>query len=308
MKIFSRIDGLSRCGVALALLLIATLARADGGKLAPSWKLKTPQGETVSFPQDSQHRPTVLMFWPSWCPFSRALQPYVQDIWNDYRNTGVNLWTINIKEDRDPVQVLRERGLSFPLLIKGDDVALQYGLAYTPWLVVIDGSSHIVYTRPPNPPSPIDTAKEVRGVLNKLLGDHAVPLPASYPKPYDLHLKDPATLNQQLVPREVPASEWQPWLKKYLAGIAPDEAVKDLLPRGAVDDGKTAMAQARELWSTTYGEEETLRWAPYHAYRSNNRWVVLGDGVNGALGAGLILVIDADSGRVIRMVKGARKN
>jgi thiol-disulfide isomerase/thioredoxin len=308
MKIFSGVDLLNRCGVALTLLLAAALAHADGAKLAPSWQLNTPQGQTVAFPQDAQHRPTLLLFWPSWCPFSRALQPYVQDIWNDYKGVGVNVWTINIKEDRDPVQVLRERGLSFPLLIKGDEVALQYGLAYTPWLVVIDGSNHIVYTRPPKPPSPIDTAKEVRGVLNQLLGDRAVPLPTSYPKPYDLHLKDPATLNQQLVPREVPASEWQPWLKKYLGGIAPDEAVKDLAARGAVGDGKSAMAQARELWSKAYGEEETLRWAPYHAYRSNNRWVVLGDGVNGALGAGLILVIDADSGRVVRMVKGARHN
>lgn len=296
----SLLSPVAALGLAAALILSPATAAP-----APAWNLKTPQGETVDFPAAAQGRPTVLMFWPSWCPFSRALQPYVQDIWNDYRAAGVNVWTINIKEDRDPIEVMRERGLSFPLLVNGDRVANDYGLKYTPWLVVIDGKNQIVYTRPPNPPTPVHTAREVRAKLNKLLGDHAVPLPASYPKPYDLHLKDPATLNKRLAPVPIAAADADAWLKKYLAGIGADEGVQDIAPRGPIADGKTAIKTARELWGQKYGEEATREQAPYRAYRKNQRWVLLGDGLSTQLGGGYVLVLEADSGRVIRIAERA---
>jgi thiol-disulfide isomerase/thioredoxin len=269
--------------------------------VAPAWKLRTPAGETVEFPAAAQGRPTVLLFWPSWCPFSRALQPYVQDIWNDYRAAGVNVWTINIKETGDPVQAMKDRGLSFPLLLNGDPLVPEYGISRTPWLVVIDGGNRIVYTRPPNPPTPIDTAKAVRETLNKLLGDKAVPLPTSYPKPYDLHLKKASDLNQKLVPKPIAQSEWSPWLTAYLAAIPPTEARADLPARGAIPDGKTAIAQAREVWTQAFGAELTENEAPYRAYRKDNRWVVVASGETGRLGDGLILVLEAESGKIVRV-------
>jgi len=295
---------LKRFCLGLSLMLAASLATATAPAEAPAFSLQTPQGETVEFPAAAQGRPTVLMFWPSWCPFSRALQPYVQAIWEDYRAAGVNVWTINIKEDRDPVAVMKERGLSFPLLIKGDAVSQRYHIQYTPWLVVVDGSNRIVYTRPPKPPTPIDTAKEVRAVLNGLLGDQAVPLPTTYPKPYDLHLKTEADLGKKLAPKPVPVSEWAPWVEKYLAGIGADEIVTNMPAQGPLADGKAAIAAARNVWSAAYGAEQTLTQAPYRSYRKGNRWVVLGSGESGAeakLGEGFIAVIEADSGRVVRV-------
>jgi len=234
------------------------------------------------------------------------LQPYVQDIWNDYQGAGVNVWTINIKEDRDPVAVLRERGLNFPLLIEGDKVANDYGLQYTPWLVVIDGANNIVYTRPPKPPTPVHTAKEVRALLNSLLGDQAVPLPKSYPKPYDLHLKKAEDLNKRLAPLPVAPEKSGPWVKNYLAGIPAEEAVAGSVARGAIADGKSAIAIARELWAEAYGADAAKAQAPYRAYRQGNHWLVLGDGLNPELGRGFIAVLEADSGRVIRLARSSR--
>ena len=290
----------------LALVLALTFAGSATAALpdAPSFSLKTPQGETVNFPAAAQGRPTVLMFWPSWCPFSRALQPYVQSIWEDYRGTGVNVWTINIKEDKGPVAVMKERGLSFPLLLQGDAVSRAYRLQYTPWLVVIDGSNRIVYTRPPSPPTPIDTAKEVRATLNGLLGDKAVPLPASYPKPYDLRLQHEQDLGRQLAPTPIPASEWGLWVERYLATLKDGETMPGTSAPGPLADGKAAIARAREAWSEAYGAEQTLTQAPYRSYRKGRRWVVLASGEAGGaggLGAGFICVIEADSGRVLRI-------
>jgi len=291
--------------VLLLLLSLASIegpAQAASPAQAPAFSLQTPQGQTVDFPAAAQGRPTVLMFWPSWCPFSRALQPYVQAIWEDYRGAGVNVWTINIKEDKDPVQVMKDRGLSFPLLLKGDEVAKAYRLEYTPWLVVIDGGNRIVYTRPPSPPTPIETAKEVRVVLNGLLGDRAIPLPARYPRPYDLHLRGADT-----GPKAVPASdgEWKAWAEQFLAGVAADESVPGQPARGPVPDGKAAIQLARQLWAAAYGPEQTLLQAPIRSFRRGNRWVVLGSANSGTLGEGYLLVVEQDSGRVIRIGSGS---
>lgn len=291
----------------MSLLLVIAMTPVHAAVVAaPSWQLQTPTGETVRYPEDAQGQPTVLLFWPSWCPYSRALQPYVQDIWKDYRDAGVNVWTINIKEDGDPLQAMRERGLSFPLLLKGDALIASYGIERTPWFVVIDGQQRIVYTRPGNTPSPVEVAQKAREALNALLGSRAIPLPASYPAPYDLHLrKTPSTA--RLASSAVADDEWRPWAGGYLAGVGADETVAGLTPRGPVTNGKAAITIARELWTQHYGAEPTNTQAPYRSFRKGDLWVVSGLALPGRLGEGFILVIAADTGRVVRLVNGGGK-
>lgn len=276
--------------------------------VAPAWSLKTPQGQVVNYPADARGRPTVLLFWPSWCPFSRALQPYVQDIWTDYRDRGVNVWTINIREDGDPLQAMRDRGLSFPLLLDGDALIPTYKITRTPWFVVIDGAQNIVYTRPAHPPTPIDVAKAARETLNALLGDRAVPLPAQYPPPYDLHLKRQEDLPDRRAPAPIPDAEWERWVRTYLLTIPAGESRPDLPAQGDIANGKDALARARQLWTQAYGAAEVQAQAPYRALRLDRHWVVLGQPPGAALGEGLILVIEHDGGRVVRLQRAGSSN
>jgi thiol-disulfide isomerase/thioredoxin len=286
----------------LAAALMMSPARAQPDH-APAWQLQTPDGETVRYPEDAQGQPTVLLFWPSWCPYSRALQPYVQDIWKDYREAGVKVWTINIKEDGDPMQAMRERGLSFPLLLNGDDLIARYAIERTPWFLVIDGQQRIVYTRPGNQPSPVEVAKQARGALNRLLGARAVPLPASYPAPYDLHLrKTPSTARQASAAAS--DAEWRPWAASVLAEVRAEETVAGVAPLGAIDDGRDAILQARALWTQRYGTEPTRTQAPYRAFRKGNLWLVSGLALPGRLGQGYLLIVAADDGRVLRLSGG----
>jgi thiol-disulfide isomerase/thioredoxin len=293
-------------GVLFVLLLSVGARAADDPPgpiaVAPGFSLETSDGKTVHYPADAEGRPTVLMFWPSWCPFSRALQPYVQDIWVDYRDRGVALWTINIKEDGDPIKAMRDRGLSFPLLLAGDAVANDYRVSRTPWLVVMDGKQNILYTRPANPPTPIDVAKRVREVLNGLLGpDKAVPMPTTWAPPYDLHLKKKEDMVDRRQPVAIPDAEAQAWVAKYLEAIPADEKRADLPPRGPVQKGREAIALAKELWAQAYGQALVDDQAPYRSYRRNDRWVVMGGGLSPKLGEGLILVVEASTGQVVRM-------
>ncbi|MFT4046741.1 MAG: hypothetical protein QM661_08605 [Solimonas sp.] len=172
---------------------------------------------------------------------------------------------------------MRERGLSFPLLVDGDPLIERYGIERTPWLVVIDGAQRIVYTRPASSPSPIDVAKAVRETLNGLIGERAVPLPAAYPPPYDLHLRGEGSQSSQLAADAAGDAEWKPWAERYLGGVGADERVADLPPRGAVADGRAAIALAREWWTQRYGAEAVVRQAPFRAYRRGTRWLVVAD-------------------------------
>lgn len=288
-------------GLLLATMALAADAAGDEPERARAWSLKTPDGRTVDYPADAQGQPTVLLFWPSWCPFSRALQPYVQDIWVDYRDRGVKVWTINIKEDGDPLKAMRERGLSFPLLLQGDPLIPTYRISRTPWFVVIDGEQNIVYTRPADAPNPIDVAKRAREALNALLGDRAVALPTRYPPPYDLHLRKAEDRVDRSAPAPIAKEEWAPWVARYLEDIPAGETRADIAPTGPVLDGKSAIATAKRLWAQAYGEDEVMRQAPYRAFRRNARWIVLGQGLDRELGEGLILVLEHDTGQVVRM-------
>ncbi|MGB0221489.1 MAG: peroxiredoxin family protein [Sinimarinibacterium flocculans] len=288
---------------AAAALLLTLPAASLAAARAPAWTLKTPEGETVSYPADAQGQPTVLLFWPSWCPYSRALQPYVQDIWEDYRDRGVKLWTINIKERGDPVATMRERGLSFPLLLDGDALIDRYGIERTPWFLVADGQQRIVYLRPADPPSPIDVARDARTALNRLLGERAVPLPETWAPPYDLHLREARP--SRLLSDAADNAEWLPWADYYLANVDAQQTVADVAPRGALADGRAAIAAARTVWTEVYGAEQAANQAPFRAFRRGQLWLVAGRAYAGRLGEGFITVLHAEDGRVVQLRESA---
>jgi peroxiredoxin len=279
----------------VGLWLVWTGVAAVEPQTAPAWTLQTPDGQTVRYPDDAQAHPSVLLFWPSWCPYSRALQPYVQDIWRDYADAGIKVWTINIRERGDPVAVMRERDLHFPLLLDGDDLIAPYGIVRTPWLVVVAGDGRIVYTRPPSPGGPIEVAKAVRLSLNRLLGAKAVPMPEQFPLAYDLHLRDRDAVDHTgSAPLALPESAWLPWVERYLAGLPEDHGT--VSSPHPVADGKHAIALAQAAWGRAYGEEAVRASAQFRAFMRNGIWVVVTVGEAG-LGEGLIYAVDQQTGQ-----------
>lgn len=272
------------------------------GTQAASFGLRTPEGQTVEFPQAANGKPTVLLFWPSWCPYSRALQPHLQSLWQDYQGVGVNVWTVNIDESGDPVAALKQRNITLPLLLEGNKVADQYGVRRTGTVKVIDGSNSVVYSTGESAASPAEIARQVRMALNALLGSRALALPGD-----PSGATAPTALAEQVrQPEPIPQSEWEPWIDRYLATLKPGEWVSDIALKGAVPNGKHAITVAREIWSARYGHEETLGQAPYRSYRVNGHWVVLASGTSGAtakLGEGFVAVIEVDTGRVARVAR-----
>jgi len=98
---------------------------------------------------DPQHlaRPAILLFWATWCPYCEALMPHLQNVYDAAGKDKLDVYAIDIKEDGDPVKTLRERKLTFTLILDGDAIADQYAVKGTPGLFLVDTHGKIIYHR-----------------------------------------------------------------------------------------------------------------------------------------------------------------
>jgi thiol-disulfide isomerase/thioredoxin len=152
--------------LAFVFAVAATPAAAQT-QAALAFEGKDADGKTVRFDPAHRDRPAVLLFWATWCPYCKALMPYVQKVYDAAGRDKLDVYAIDFKEDddADPVAELRERGQTFTLVRDGDAIAAQYGVKGTPGLMLVDAHGQIVYRR-----SGGDAPEKVEAALREKLG------------------------------------------------------------------------------------------------------------------------------------------
>ena len=125
----------------------AALAEGDP---APAFKLADPAGNIVSFPEAANNRPSIVLFWATWCPYCKALMPLLEDVRQEFSDAGVEVFALNAWEDGDPVERIRDGGFRFRLLLDADSVADAYMVRGSPGLFVVDREGKIVFRRRPS--------------------------------------------------------------------------------------------------------------------------------------------------------------
>lgn len=137
--------------VALASLLISPLALADGleGKPAPALTLSDPSGSERSLAGLSAGRPTVVLFWASWCPYCKALMPHLQSVLDEFGSDRVEVVAVDLWEEGpdDWRADFVSAGYDFRVLLAGDEVAKSWGVKGTPGLFVVDAQGVVVFDR-----------------------------------------------------------------------------------------------------------------------------------------------------------------
>lgn len=175
------------------IVLLAFLSMVSGpavaekvvaGMPAPAWTLDTADGEEFSFPEDMRGEAGILLFWATWCPYCKAVMPYLDKIVDDYAEHDVQVYAIDFKDDGDPVAEMAERGHDFIVLPLGDLVADDYGVWSAPGILVVDREGMVVYRRgPTHAPPGTKIAEvwdaEVREALDRALADR--PKGAAHP-------------------------------------------------------------------------------------------------------------------------------
>lgn len=155
------------------LLMCFFAAPAFAQDKAIAWQGKGANGETIEFNPQALKRPAVLLFWATWCPYCKALMPYLQHVYDAAGKDKLDVYAIDFKdEDGDPVAELRERKQTFTLVRDGDPIAALYGVKGTPGLFLVDTKGDIVYKRISG-----DAPEKVEVALREKLGLPAATMP-----------------------------------------------------------------------------------------------------------------------------------
>lgn len=136
-----------------------TAAKAEVGKPAPAFTLKTVDGKEHSLAEFKGK--TVVLHWQSaTCPWERAYQPVLNDLAAKFADKGVVFIAINSNHTETPEQIKAKaeaEKMPYPILIdKGNVVADAYAARFTPHMFVIDGEGVLRYMggieKPPTSP------------------------------------------------------------------------------------------------------------------------------------------------------------
>lgn len=141
--------------ILLPLLLILTLESA-GAAPASDFSLQDAKGQLFTL-SEHKGKPIVLHFWATWCPYCKKLQPGLERLRLENKQTDLVMMAISFNENEGatPAQSLTDRGIGMPTLILGDAVAKQYGVTGTPTTIFIDRNGDVVWTtRISDPDSP----------------------------------------------------------------------------------------------------------------------------------------------------------
>jgi peroxiredoxin len=119
MKHFLKFIG-SMVIVFASAAMYAQDAQPTIGQLAPFFELKGIDGKTYSLDQ-LKGKYLVIHFAATWCPFCNAEAPHLEELYKNYRDKNVQVFIVDVKEDRILVEKSLERfHFSFPILLDED--------------------------------------------------------------------------------------------------------------------------------------------------------------------------------------------
>lgn len=132
----------------LALLLIAFTLQS-GFAAGRNWTLANAQGGEFSIADNSGGKPTLLIFWATWCkPCKRELSD-LKTVYDDLQKRGMNVILVSEDNQKTKSQVkpfLDSKGFEWTALLDPDGEVLKlYGGTSIPYTVILDQSGSPVY-------------------------------------------------------------------------------------------------------------------------------------------------------------------
>jgi thiol-disulfide isomerase/thioredoxin len=115
------------------------------GEAAPGWKLVDPEGKAHTL-SDYRGRVVVLDFWATWCGPCAKVMPRLEKLQKKYADRGVVVLGLSSWDTGDPAAAMKKRGITYTLLLKGEEMAPSYGVTSLPVVYVIGADGRVVYS------------------------------------------------------------------------------------------------------------------------------------------------------------------
>ncbi len=121
---------------------------AAAGKTAPTFELANTEGKPYTLTRALAKGPVLAAFFKVGCPTCQFTFPFVERLYQLFRDKGVQVWGISQDNASDSQRFAKQFGVTFPILIDGDHYAtsLAYGFKTVPTLFLIAPDGHVEKT------------------------------------------------------------------------------------------------------------------------------------------------------------------
>jgi thiol-disulfide isomerase/thioredoxin len=112
---------------------------------APDFSLEDLSGKRLSL-KDLKGKVVFLNFWATWCVPCRQEMPFMEALYREFKDRGLEVVAVNFREDKKTAQkFFAELGLTFKALVDLDGgVSNEYGAWSLPLTYVIDRKGEFV--------------------------------------------------------------------------------------------------------------------------------------------------------------------
>lgn len=126
---------------------LAKTTLINAGNMAPDFTVKMLDGSEVTLSK-LQGKPTLLIFWATWCPPCRVELSKLQEHIIDRYGESINVLPISRGEERAKVdEFITNKGYTFAVGLDGDQSIYQkYATNYIPRCFVIDAKGKVLYS------------------------------------------------------------------------------------------------------------------------------------------------------------------
>ncbi len=139
-----------RLAILVAIFCVSgPVVAIEVGDAAPAFTGLDESGDEVGFPTVIDGKPTVMLFWATWCPYCKAFMPYLEQIQKDYGEGQINVVMINHKERGEGDAGAYIRALDFDVIavLDGDAIGDAYGVDFIPGLMIVGADATIAWKR-----------------------------------------------------------------------------------------------------------------------------------------------------------------
>ena len=126
---------------------LAETTLINAGDIAPDFTVEMLDGSKVTL-SALQGKPTLLIFWATWCPPCRLELSKLQEHIIDRYGDKINVLPISRGEERAKVEeYISKMGYTFAVGLDGDQsIYRKYATNYIPRCFVIDAKSKVLYS------------------------------------------------------------------------------------------------------------------------------------------------------------------
>lgn len=115
------------------------------GTQAPNFVLPNLKGEKIELSSVTARKPTLLVFWATWCPACIEEIPTLNGWHKDYKDLAI--LGINVQESAERVKTFtKKKKILYPILLDEEgEVAEKFGLVGIPAAILLAKGGKVIY-------------------------------------------------------------------------------------------------------------------------------------------------------------------